>query len=87
MQPAPSTPATVKLQINRTRLDELRRAHGIETEAELARRIGVDPSTLWRVSNGDVQPSPVFIARVMLAFPAARMDSLFEAIRVEAVAS
>lgn len=77
------------LALNRDKLDELRRAHGIETEAELARAIGVNPSTLWRVSQGEVQPSPVFVARVMLAFPTARMDDLFSArrARTEAVAS
>lgn len=77
------------LVLNRDKLDELRRAHGIDSEAELARRIGVNPSTLWRVSEGIVQPSPVFVARVMLAFPAARMDDLFSAHRakVSAVAS
>lgn len=67
------------LSLNRAKLDELRRAHGIKTEAELARRIGVDPSTLYRISIGDVQPSPGFIARVKLAFPMASLDSLFTA--------
>jgi transcriptional regulator with XRE-family HTH domain len=76
--------AQVLLALNRSKLDELRRAHGIKTEAELARRIGVDPSTLYRISIGDVQPSPGFIARVKLAFPMASLDSLFSATRVEA---
>ncbi|WP_137843816.1 helix-turn-helix transcriptional regulator [Microbacterium sp. 2FI] len=87
MQPTPATPTDVALVLNREKLDDLRRAHGIATEAELARRIGVNPSTLWRVSNGEVQPSTPFIARVLLAFPSARMDDLFRAERVERVAS
>lgn len=72
----------VALTLNRSTLDQLRKAHGIKTEAELARRIGVDPSTLYRISVGEVQPSPGFIARVKLAFPMASLDSLFSAERV-----
>ena len=72
---------TVSLTLNRVKLDELRRAHGIKTEAELARRIGVTASTLYRISVGDVQPSGLFVARVKLAFPMATLDSLFTAER------
>lgn len=78
MQPVP-TAATPKVAIvlNRAKLDELRQAHNIPTEAELARRIGVTPETLWRVSRGETYPSNAFMARVRLAFPAASLDSLF----------
>jgi DNA-binding XRE family transcriptional regulator len=72
----------IALSLNRPRLDELRRAHGIKTEAELARRIGVTPSTLYRISMGQVQPSTGFVARVKLAFPMASLDSLFTAKRL-----
>lgn len=82
MQSATATQNEVTLRLNRERLDGLRRAHGIESEAELARRIGVDASTLWRVSRGDVAPSASFIARVMVAFPAATMGDLFEVDRI-----
>lgn len=78
MQPVHATSASVTLRLNREKLDELRRAHGIKSEAELSRRIGVDAATLWRVSNGESAPGPTFIARVMVAFPTARMDDLFQ---------
>ena len=65
------------LVLNRAKLDELRRAHGIESEAKLARTIGVSAETLWRVSNGG-KPSNAFMARVKLAFPSASLDVLFE---------
>jgi transcriptional regulator with XRE-family HTH domain len=81
MQPAPAT-SEVTLRLNREQLDKLRKAHGIESESELARRIGVERSTLWRVSNGEASPSPAFIARVMVAFPTAQMGLLFEVQRV-----
>jgi transcriptional regulator with XRE-family HTH domain len=87
MQAATNTArAKDALVLNRPRLDELRRANGINTEAALARIIGVSPATLWRVSNGEVSPSNGFMARVMLAFPHASMSSLFEVVRGEQVA-
>ncbi|TFC92079.1 MULTISPECIES: hypothetical protein [Cryobacterium] len=81
-----SARAQAALVLNRAQLDELRRANGIVSEVELARIIGVNPVTLWRVSNGDVHPSNGFIARVMLAFPHASMASLFQVVSAEKVA-
>jgi transcriptional regulator with XRE-family HTH domain len=79
--PTRTTPAVV---LNRSNLDELRRAHGIQTEAELARIIGVSPATLWRVTTGEVKPSNGFIARVLIAFPHASMSTLFEVVKPDA---
>lgn len=87
MQLTHASDAAPQLVLNRPKLNELRRAHGIESEAELARTIGVERTTLWRISEGKVQPSPEFIARVMVAFPSARMDDLFSVQRVAAAAS
>lgn len=86
MQPVHATSSGVTLRLNRVKLDELRRAHGITSEAELARRIGVDAATLWRVSNAESAPGPTFIARVMVAFPTARMDDLFSVTKPEVMA-
>jgi DNA-binding XRE family transcriptional regulator len=82
----PSTRATVALVLNRVRLDELRRAHGIQTEADLARVIGVNASTLYRVSNKLTLPSNEFIAQVACAFPSAPLDQLFTVETIEAKA-
>ena len=84
----PSTPVRTSpaVTLNRPQLDELRRAHGIETEVELARIIGVNPATLYRLSKGE-PVSAGFIARVKLAFPAASFDSLFNVRTAEALAS
>lgn len=73
--------------LRRDNLDELRRAHGISSEADLARAIGVSPTTLWRISRGDVVPSQMFIARVLIAFPQAKFETLFEIKQHEAVAA
>ena len=64
------------LVLNRQKLDELRRANGIGSEAELARRLSVDPSTLYRVSNGKSIPSNEFIAGLKAAFPLCSLDDL-----------
>lgn len=72
----------VATYLNRPKLDELRRANGIQTEVELARIIGVNAATLWSASEG--RPvSGTFIAGVILAFPHASLDSLFSARSVE----
>lgn len=63
--------------LKRSKLDELRKAHDIQSEAALARLIGVDAATLWRVSKGGVVSSD-FIARVKVAFPTVSLDALFE---------
>ncbi|WP_309129450.1 hypothetical protein [Microbacterium sp.] len=69
------------IALRRQKLDELRRANGIDTEAELARIIGVSPTTLWRISRGDVAPSHGFIARTLLAFPHSKFETLFEVVK------
>lgn len=66
-----------RITLNREGLDALRRASGISTEAELARIIGVSPTTLWRVSEGKVTPSSEFIARTLVAFPHTQFALLF----------
>jgi DNA-binding XRE family transcriptional regulator len=65
------------LVLNRDRLSQLRKAHGIESEAELARVIGVNFTTLYRVSENRTVPSNEFIAKVLSTFPAIRFEELF----------
>lgn len=73
---APAAPA-VAFVLNKNRLEELRKAHGIETNEDLARVIGVNTATLHRVTKGDVTPSNSFMARVAVAFPSTSFDQLF----------
>lgn len=79
---ASEPPAKKALMLRRDKLDELRRAHGIPSEAQLARVLNVNPATLWRVSNRDVAPSNSFIAQTLAAFPSASLDQLFEVVDV-----
>lgn len=73
-----STGEGPRVTLNRENLDRLRRAHGIDTDADLARKIGIDPITLWRVTNGKSVPSNQFIARVLTAFPHTQFGTLFD---------
>lgn len=52
-------------------------------DTELARRIGVDKTTLWRVKNGLTDPSPKFIAGV-LAETGKKFESIFELVQAAA---
>lgn len=63
--------------LNRTRLDQLRKANDIPTEEALAKVIDVHSTTLMRVSKGEVKPSNEFMAKVATAFPHVAFDQLF----------
>jgi len=75
--PRSAAPSAPYFTLNRKRLDGLRRAHGIESETDLAKVIGVARSTLWRVSQGEVRPTADFMAATCAAFPSASFESLF----------
>lgn len=77
MQADGTTTRDPHLKINLSRLDSLRDAHGIPTDAELARRIGVHPGTLMRVREGSTIASNQFLAKLALAFPHVTKDDLF----------
>lgn len=75
--------STPRLVFDRPALD----VHHELTETALAARLGVNPSTLWRLTKGEVEPSGGFIARVVLAFPDVPMSDIFHALPAsEAVA-
>lgn len=53
---------------------------------EMSRRMGVASTTAFRVEKGDVDPSPRFIASLML-LTNEPFESMFEVVRDEKVAS
>jgi len=71
------TDTEVSVILNKPMLEQLRLANGIESNAALARTIGVDVVTLHRVTAGKTPPSNQFMARVLFAFPHTAMDKLF----------
>lgn len=54
----------------------LRETHGLETDAALATAMGIDQSTLSRVTSGKQQPGPKFMAALCIAL-GAKLDNLF----------
>ena len=63
----------------------LRETRGLEDDGALARAMGVNPSSVSRVTNGKQQPGPRFIAGLCAALNA-KMTDLFEVIAPEATA-
>lgn len=61
-------------------LDKMRRLAGINTDVELARRIGVDPGNLSRVLSGKAAPGPKTIAGLMQTFGTEWFPDLFEVV-------
>lgn len=68
---------TFGLVLNTGLLLTLQKAHGIETDTDLAGVIGVDRGTLRRVRENLTLPSNEFMTKVRLAFPAVSGDALF----------
>ncbi|MDY7820508.1 helix-turn-helix transcriptional regulator [Burkholderia pseudomallei] len=66
-----------RLVLDASKLAELREEHGIASDAELARVIGVDPVTLYRIRTGRTRASNEFMAGVKSAFPGTSLDALF----------
>jgi transcriptional regulator with XRE-family HTH domain len=81
MQPDGAPARPLYLAVDNDRLDALRVAHGITSDADFARRIGVNPATLWRVREGQTVASNEFLAKVAAAFPNAPLDALFRVVK------
>lgn len=62
--------------IDTDQLTAYRKAENIDTDAELARRMGVDPATVSRVLAGHNGPSARFIGGLRRAFPGRDVMSL-----------
>jgi len=74
------------LMLNLDKLNELRRAHELDSNTEFAKLLGIDAATLYRITSGRTEPSSRVIARIKLAFPSVALDSLFYVDRLGATA-
>jgi transcriptional regulator with XRE-family HTH domain len=75
--PAPAAaPATLRLRDGQFR----RHAglQGLDTEAAIAARIGMDRSTVNRLLRRELAPGPRVIAAILTAFPDRRFEDFFE---------
>ena len=79
-----STQATLRVRWDVVKA--LREIKELTDDGALARAMGVNPSSVSRVTNGKQQPGPRFIAGLCIAL-SAKMTDLFEVVPAEAVAS
>lgn len=68
------------LRLRTDQLEKMRRLAGIQTDAALAERMGVDPATVSRVLKGKNSPGPKFMAALVSCFPGFDLDDLFEVV-------
>jgi len=66
----------------KVKLDALRKLQGNMSDAEFSRKIGVAPSTLFRIKLPDTDerhndPGEVFIAKILNAYPDLKFEDLF----------
>ena len=74
---------TTTLRLRTDQLEKMRRLAGIQTDAALAERMGVDPATVSRVLKGKNSPGPKFMAALVSCFPGFDLDDLFEVVAPE----
>lgn len=65
-----------RLALNRDALERYMTAERIQTKFELAKRMGVSPSTITRLFDGTQAPGPAVIAGFRSAFPGRNTDEL-----------
>lgn len=66
------------LVLRADKFNAYRRLAGLSTDASLAQKIGVDPTTVYRVLNGKTAMSAKFIAGVVHIFGPDLFADLFE---------
>ena len=76
------SPGQAYLRLNTEKLYELRKANGIASDAEFARKIGVDPASLYRYTTKGARPSNAVLARIKAAFPLVALDELVKLVVV-----
>lgn len=68
------------LKLREDKLNAYRRIAGLGTDAALAQKLGVDPTTVYRVLNGKTEMSARFIAGIVDAFGSDLFADLFEVV-------
>jgi transcriptional regulator with XRE-family HTH domain len=65
------------IEVNREGFTEFQRRQGIESERELARRMGMNVSTVSRALSGKSAPGRQFIAAALRLFGSGWFNALF----------
>jgi len=64
------------IKLNRTTFEKYQAEKGWD-DTELAEKMGINRSQIWRVKEGRNEPGRSFIAGALKAFPEATFDELF----------
>lgn len=78
---------TTTLRLRTRQLDKYMRLSGIESRAELARRMGMATSSVTRVLAGQSRPGQAFLSGLMRAFPDLDFEDLFEVVDPELISA
>lgn len=76
---------TATLVLKRDQLAKIRKWVGLNTDASLALKMGIDAGNLSRVLKGTQQPGPKFIAALCSALDA-ELGDLFEVVEMDQAA-
>jgi predicted DNA-binding transcriptional regulator AlpA len=69
-------PPTLRIRVAQVRL--FGKARGIASDNELAKAVGLERTTIYRLLIGDAAPSERTIAAFLTAFPDRRFEDFFE---------
>lgn len=64
------------VKLNREALEKLQAKHNIN-DTELANKMGINRTQVWRVKAGKNDPGTDFVAGALRAFPGVKFDELF----------
>ena len=64
------------VKLNREALEKLQAKHNIN-DTELANKMGINRTQVWRVKVGKNDPGTDFVAGALRAFPGVKFDELF----------
>ncbi|MBP2522230.1 helix-turn-helix transcriptional regulator [Rhodococcus sp. PvP104] len=78
---------TSLVRLRRTQLDKYMRLAGGLNQSQLAEKMGVSGSTVYRVFEGRMEPGSRFIAGLLNAFPDLDFDDLFECVAEMAISA
>ncbi len=69
---------SVTLHLRHDALAKYRAVAGLQSDTELAERMRMDHSAVWRVLNGRNAPSARFVAALVAVFQGLTIDDLWE---------
>lgn len=84
---APTAPDIPAIRLRVAEFLQHAKQAGLESNGDIASRLGVNQSTVWRLLNGETGPGENFIAAVLTRIPDAGFYDLFEVVDPAATGS